>query len=326
MRNFTIIGLALLLAAGCAPGEEPAALGATGSAEATTEEHEPQHEKADAPASYVFDADSRLPVESEPVSSPEDAPAASTADGLGATTQALTTSPYPWKDGLYCNELDPYNSPCDGSSPSGYLRLIPFPPADGYDSYVGYGYRFDSYAKYRYLRREVAQLVRYAIHKVQARHPGTRALGLVDMSQYNGYTPGTDVGRLRHPSNTHRGNDIDIAYYTTLASTLGYNQARTICDRYGGSTYGGFCASSATYTHVVDIPRQTTFIAALFENPRTRVVGVDTVIRPLLRAEAERQYARGQISATVRGLFYSKLAAGSGWPYHQHHLHLSLYY
>src|SRR5207253_342510 len=81
---------------------------------------------------------------------------------------------------------------------------------------------------------------------------------------------------------------------------------------------------SAATTNIVDIPRQVYFMAKLLESPRVRAIGTDQVIRPLLRAEADRQLSLGWITQASHDYFYSKVAAGSGWPLHFHHIHLSL--
>ena len=55
-----------------------------------------------------------------------------------------------------------------------------------------------------------------------------------------------------------------------------------------------------------------------------RVIGADTMIAPLLDAEAQRQLGLGWITSAQRNAFTSKMASGSGWPYHHHHIHVSM--
>jgi hypothetical protein len=243
-----------------------------------------------------------------------------------ANLYSLGTVETAWQDGRDCTEVDSA-FPCNGGSTSN-VKLIEFPYADPNDGYVGDGYRFDSMANYRFLRRETIQLIRYAIKETQTKFPNTKPLGLIDMCQRNGITPGYDVNDPRHPESTHdQGGNIDIAYYTTLASngTLEYNEARIICGPTERSnTDGYYCTSGATTQHVVDLPRQVYFMAKLFESSRVRVIGVDQIIAPLLQAEATRQKDMGWISSTLAGRFTSKMAFGEGWPFHHHHIHLSL--
>ncbi|MBI4508272.1 MAG: hypothetical protein HY698_01465 [Deltaproteobacteria bacterium] len=244
----------------------------------------------------------------------------------GATNRYnLITALVPWSDGRDCTASYPQDD-CIGR-PGGKLGLIQFPYADPSDPYVGDGYRFDSVSNYRWLRRETIMLVRHAIRETQIKFPGTKPLGLVDMCQRDGITPGYDIGDPRHPESTHdQGGNIDIAYYTTLASngTLSYNEARVICDANEESNNGSFCSSSASRNHVVDLPRQVYFMAKLFESNRLRVIGVDKVIAPLLQQEARRQFELGWITQRQRDSFTSQMAHGDGWPFHHHHIHVSL--
>jgi hypothetical protein len=164
---------------------------------------------------------------------------------------------------------------------------------------------------------------------VRQKFSNTRPLGLIDMCQRDGITPGYDVDDPRHPETTHdQGGNIDIAYYNRLAAqgSLEYSEGFVVCDAQGGNNDGYFCNASAAQTHVVDLPRQVYFMAQLFASPRTRVVGVDQVIAPLLQQEAERQFQAGDITRAQRDGFYQKMAFGEGWPFHHHHIHLSLYF
>jgi hypothetical protein len=231
----------------------------------------------------------------------------------------------PWTDGRDCGS--PYTTQqCIGGGSTANLDLIQFPYPDPNDGYVGDGYRFDSVSNYRWLRREAIMLIRYAIKETQAKFAGTKPIGLIDMCQHNGITPGYDVDDPRHPESTHdQGGNVDVAYYTTLASegSLAYNEARVICDANEGSTDGYYCNASAAQTHVVDLPRHVYFMAKLYESSRVRVIGADQVIAPLLQQEANRQYGLGWISLASKNAFSSKLAFGDGWPFHHHHIHVS---
>ncbi|MCS6913812.1 MAG: hypothetical protein NZ890_11300 [Myxococcota bacterium] len=247
----------------------------------------------------------------------------------GATNEyRLMTWLVPWTDGRDCAPEYGQNE-CEGrpEGPGGRTQLIQFPFPDPMDGYAGDSYRFDSAASYRWLRRELIMLVRYALRETALKFPRTKPLGLIDMSQRDGITPGYDVNRPRHPQTTHdQGGNIDIAYYTTLASegSLPYNEARIICDAKEGSHDRYYCNASAAQTHVVDLPRQVYFMAKLYEHARLRVIGVDRVIGPLLDREAERQFQAGMISRAQRDAFRTKMAYGEGWPFHHHHIHVSM--
>ncbi len=162
-------------------------------------------------------------------------------------------------------------------------------------------------------------LVRSAIHEVQQKFPGTTPLGLIDMCDKDGITPGFDVGDPRHPESTHdQGGNIDIAYY----QTDGNNSAETVCGPNGSDHDGYFCTSVAN--HIMDVPRTTYYIAKLNSSPRVRVIGVDQLLAPLILDEALAQKNMGWITASEYSNLVNKLAYGDGWPFHHHHLHLSM--
>ena len=247
-------------------------------------------------------------------------------DGPGGISVEFTpfTEVLSFLDNRNCLDFYPADE-CEGR-PGGALRLMQFPYPDPEDQLVEDGYRFDSYSNYRWARRELVMLVRFAIAETRSRFPGTKPIGLGDMCQRDGLTPGHDLGQPRHPETTHdQGASIDIAYYTTLSQdgTLEYNPVRIICDADQGTNDGSYCSAGAAETHVVDLPRQAYFMAKLFQSPRLRVIGVDRVIAPLLLAEAERQRDLGWISESLLLAFKNQLAFGEGWPFQHHSIHVS---
>lgn len=239
-------------------------------------------------------------------------------------TYSLKVQQYAYKDGQTCTGAGFSFADCEGRG-SGGSGLIPFPFPDPSDPVVGDGYDFASYSNYRFARRELVMLVRHALAETRKAFPGTKPLSLIDICQMDGVTPGYDVGDPRHPQSTHdQGGNIDISYF----QTDGANDAEIVCN--DGATHGdGYCTSAATQKHVVDLPRQAFFMAKLFASPRTRVIGVDTVLAPLLRSAAQQLASlpsgdRRRISQSELSSFSSHMAYGSGWPYHHHHIHLSL--
>lgn len=242
-----------------------------------------------------------------------------------STEYAVSVSASSYVDAPDCT-LAYLQDECEGR-PDGELRLVQFPFPNANEGYVGDGYRLESPANYRWARRELIMLVRHALHQTQMQFPGTKPLGIGDISQRNALTPGADVGNPRHAESTHdQGSNVDLAYFTTLArdGVIPYNQRRVVCDPNGQSNDGAFCNPSAAATHVVDLERQVYFLAQLFDSPRLRVIGVDEVLVPALRAEAQRQLDLGIISQTARNGFQSKLGFGVGWPFQHDGTHVSL--
>lgn len=208
-------------------------------------------------------------------------------------------------DDVYAAD-DPDYDPEDEDGPCN--RILQAPQAVSDDD----GYLVSHEAHYSNLRREVLYLVRYAARATRERWPDEPPIGLLDMSERDGSTPGTMVGQLRHPEGTHvEGNDIDIAYYQNGEDNLG----RPVCphDNY-------FCTGEA---EDLDARRTAFFVARLFESRLVRVIGMDPVIAEDVQDAAERLYDDGEIDEDVRSMFYSLIAYGDGWPFHQHHMHLS---
>jgi len=188
------------------------------------------------------------------------------------------------------------------------------------------GYFIDTYRKYAWIRRDLAMLIEHAACMVAQRFPGTRPIGISDLSQSDGRTPGLDVGRARHPTSTHRGNDMDLAYY----QTDGLNDTQIVCgdgsDRNGNGrpgTYndGYFCT---TEENIVDWPRQAYWFAMLATNPLVRVFGIDQTMPDDFREHLADQLERGWITADQHERA-TKLGYGSsgGWQFHHHHTHMS---
>jgi hypothetical protein len=155
-------------------------------------------------------------------------------------------------------------------------------------------------------------LVRWAAAETAATFPGTNPIGLLDMSQADGDTPGRQDDQLRHPEGTHvEGNDIDIAYYQTVSNNLG----RSVCPE-----NGYFCTDKPD---ILDAKRSAFFISRLMKTESLRVIGVDSLIYPELIDAARELQSEGLLRGADVGRLKSFLAYGEGWPFHQHHLHFS---
>jgi hypothetical protein len=188
------------------------------------------------------------------------------------------------------------------------------------------GYYVAHEARYSYLRRDLTMLIQWAACEVRAANPGVAPLGLGDLSQADGFTPGVDDGRPRHMESTHRGNDMDIAYY----QTDGANNLQIICgdgsDTNGngpGGRYndGEFCT---TNTNIVDFSQTALFMALMAVNPDFRVVGVDETLPARLVGEFNELRSAGTITSAQRDRLRNLGYGADGyWQFHHHHLHFS---
>lgn len=193
-------------------------------------------------------------------------------------------------------------------------------------SAIADGYYLATERRYAFLRRDLVMLIRYAACRVARRFPGTSPIGLSDLSQSDGRTPGTDVGSPRHPTSTHTGNDMDLAYY----QLDGRNDPQIVCgdgsDR-NGNGYAGryddgyFCT---TETNIVDWQRQAYWFAMLATTPLVRVFGVDQTFADDFRTHLGSLLAAGEITRAQhdRALVLGSGASG-GWQFHHHHSHMS---
>lgn len=237
---------------------------------------------------------------------------------------SLHVDSFPYVDGPSCEDAGYSHDACRGVGAGG-AGLLPFPFADPQDSVVADNYVWETFSNYRFARRELIMAVRQALSRTLATFPGTTRVSLIDACQIDGITPGYDVGTPRHPVTTHdQGGNIDIAYFQTDGS----NDGQVICGD-GTTAADAYCSPEAAQKNIVDFPRQAFFMAKLYENPRTRVIGVDRVIGPLLQAAAKelRDLPAGdpkKIAETEYQGFLDRIAWGDGWPYHQHHIHLSM--
>lgn len=216
-----------------------------------------------------------------------------------------------WRcEGSHCTELIPM--------PGSFDRTSAEAIADGY--YIG------TLERYSYLRRDLTMLVRHAACEVLLRFPGTNPIGLADLAQADGMTPGIDSGSPRHPTTTHTGSDLDIAYYQTDGS----NNPQIICgdgsdDNGNGvaGTYndGYFCT---TEENIIDWPRQAYWFAKLATTPLVRVFGIDETLADDFERELDALRVAGDITPEEHGRA-SRLGWGNdgGWAFHHHHTHNS---
>ncbi len=240
---------------------------------------------------------------------------------------SLTVEEIDYQDGAVCSDIYPA-AECIGQQPGGKgLIPLPFPDTAAVATAPANNYAWDTYSNYRFARRELAMLVRHAIAETSKAFPGTKPLGLIDTCQIDGITPGYDVNDPRHPETTHdQGGNIDLAFYQTTPD----NRARIVCND-GAKHADGFCTPNAVNTHTVDLPRQAFFMAKLFASPRLRVIGVDQVLAPLIGDAAKVLAALPptdphHITPQELAKFSSAMAFGSGWPFHHHHIHVSLHW
>ena len=210
-------------------------------------------------------------------------------------------------------------------------ELLAFDPKTG-PGYWDYPLNGETNAdQYRsFARRDMQVLIKWATAMVDCKAKSWaggngQPLGLGDMSESNGAIPGTRENQPGHPEGTHvGGSDMDIAYYQTSAAPD--NRLRTVCPHTQNGQDAYRCVSAP---NSLDLWRSAYFIGLLFQSSRTRVIGVDGQIGPLVEQALSVLCADGWLTGTScsnnRALAFETTNQGMGWyNFHHHHLHISL--
>ena len=160
------------------------------------------------------------------------------------------------------------------------LDLVQMPGSDDASSTEALedGYFIATETRYTYIRKDLSMLIAWAACRMKESYPGIAPIGLYDMSEQDGSTPGTDEGQPRHPAKSfEQGTQFATAYY----QTDGDNGMQNVCgdgsDAYGCGTAGTFndgfeCTTSET---IVDLDQQLAFLELLAEHPDFEQVGVE---------------------------------------------------
>jgi hypothetical protein len=218
---------------------------------------------------------------------------------------------------------------CTGT-PTYCAELVPFEPitGPGYDNYPLNGETLSN--QYRsYCRRDLMILVKYAAAYVECKAKtwtgGNGApIGLGDMSEKNGAIPGTSIGSPGHPAGTHtNGYDMDIGYYQTTGTN---NYLRPVCPHTSGGVDQYHCTGAPT---ILDVKRTALFLGAFLLSDRTRIIGVDGKIGPLVVPAMQALCDDGslpKLSCDRKTMIaYETTDTGRGWyKFHHHHFHVSL--
>ncbi len=230
--------------------------------------------------------------------------------------------------GPVCNNL-PARDCTSGAASCG--EVIAFEPDEGpgyWDYPINGETTTDEYRSYA--RRDLVMLIKWATAVVDCKAAGWSGgngepLGLGDMSEANGNIPGSRENDPGHPAGTHEdGNDMDIGYYQTAG--VPDNKLRPICPHTEGGQEAYHCTGAPT---TLDVWRNALFLGLLFQSPRTRVIGVDGKVGPLVEQAMDVLCGQGWLDGTPctqnRALAYETTDQGQGWFYfHLHHLHISL--
>jgi hypothetical protein len=213
-----------------------------------------------------------------------------------ALRATLTVTRVPFQDGIVCLE------------DCARLLQLPLPIDPSIDGYSVDG----SILRYQYGRRDLVMFVRYAGQRVTSLAMSPFLVG--DLSQWNGLTPGTDTGYLRHGSHD-RGKDVDLALYGTDGRAVW----RSFCETVALPEGGRECVDGTVRGY--DEVANAIFFGALFESGRVSQSFLDRELIPPTIDGAEEAAAIGLVSSSVLPL-YSSGRQLQHWRNHHNHIHV----
>ena len=213
-----------------------------------------------------------------------------------AFTGTLTITRTPFVDGATC--------------PSDCARLLQLPlPND--PAIDGYAHDGGTVFRYQFGRRDMVMLLRHAGRRMLAL--GKTPFYPYDLSQWDGETPGTDVGAPRHASH-QRGKDVDVSLYGTDGKSIW----RSFCTT-ATSSSGRECVNGTAKG--LDGRSTAREIAGFYEGGIVTMMFLDQELIEVVRPAAAPLATEGVIDAKLVPLF------GDGthlqhWPNHDNHVHV----
>ncbi len=216
--------------------------------------------------------------------------------GVAGLDVTLTITRVPFADGDRC-ALD-----------CAHLLQLPLPNdprRDGYDT------RPSTVFRYQYGRRDLLMFLRHAAQR--AASLGMAPLVPEDLSQWDGATPGTDTGSLRHASH-QRGKDVDIS----LHGLDGLAEWRTYCEPVSGAS-GRECRPGTVMNY--DGRANAIWFAELFATGRVTMCFLDRELIEPSVIGAEEASLRGEIPEALVPVFDDGVHL-QHWPNHDNHIHV----
>ena len=215
---------------------------------------------------------------------------------LPSLDATLTITRVPFEDGPMCFE------------DCARLLQMPLPNDPAVD---GYTTRSSTVFRYQYGRRDLVMYVRHAGQRVAA-------LGMApfipeDFSQWDGRTPGADVGATRHASH-QRGKDVDIS----LHGLDGRNEWRTYCEPERTSD-GRECVPGSITNY--DGTANAIWFGDLFASGRVTMCFLDRELIPATVTGAEEASLVGELDEALVPTFDDGVHL-QHWPNHDNHIHV----
>lgn len=189
-----------------------------------------------------------------------------------------------------------------------HLLQLPLPNDPATDGYRTTG---STIFRYQYGRRDLLMFLRHAGQRMVAL--GHEPFVPEDLSQWDGLTPGTDVGAPRHASH-QRGKDVDLSLYGTDGRSAWRSYCTTVSTVDGRVCQPGTATGYDGYANAV-------FFGDFYATGRVTMCFLDQeLIAPTIPG-AEAGVAASEIQASVLPS-YSDGVHLMHWPNHDNHVHV----
>jgi len=216
--------------------------------------------------------------------------------GLSSFEGNLHVERTPFEDGPECAD------DCD------HLLQLPArndPASDGYD------WAETTVFRYQFGRRDLVMFFRFAARSMAL--AGRNPIVPEDFSQWNGKTPGVDVGAPRHASHQN-GKDVDVSLY----GLDGLAQWRSYCDT--EQTADGRECKPGTAKNF-DGRANAELFGAFLQSGRVTMSFLDKVLIPHVQDGAEEAVTADALDPELLPL-YSDGVHLQHWPNHDNHIHV----
>jgi hypothetical protein len=219
-------------------------------------------------------------------------------NSTAAFTGKLTITRTPFADGVKC--------PSDCAK----LMQLPLPNnpmVDGYATTTGTVFR------YQFGRRDMLMLLRWAAHRMIAF--GKVPFVPEDLSQWNGETPGVDVGSPRHASH-QRGKDVDVSLYGSDGKAIWRSFCTTMTTSDGRECVNGTAKD-------LDARGTARELAGFYEGDIVTMMFLDRELIELV-APAASPLAKEGVIDNKWVPYFSDGTHLQHWPNHDNHVHVRI--
>ncbi len=187
------------------------------------------------------------------------------------------------------------------------LLQLPLPNDKQIDGYGVTG----SPARYQFGRRDMVMFIRHVAGEMAK--TGHSAIEVADVSQWNGETPGADVGALRHLSH-QRGKDVDLSLYGLDKKSAWRSYCTTETTSEGTTCKKGTATNFDAYTNAW-------FFGQFYASDRVTYMFLDQVLIDEVNPQVAQVIKDGHVSASYAA-FYTDAKHLAHWRNHANHVHI----